>query len=623
MCGVAGIVRLDDAPIDPRRADGMLSVMANRGPDDRRTASFPRCLLAHARLSILDAAGGVQPMIGGGHAGQPGSAVVFNGEIYNHRELRRELESKGYAFKSDHSDTEVLLHGHAAWGRSLPAHLEGMFAFAVWDAQAGSLTLTRDRFGEKPLYFWRSPDGLEIVFASTVAAVCAGMPAGAARDISRPALVDYLRFGYVIGATLVAGVEEVAPRSTLTFDATGAMTRDVYWVPPPREISGRANIQDAMRAALEQAVEARLESDVPLGCLLSGGVDSSLVTALAQHAMLRRGAKPMRTFTVRMPDDAYDESPYARRVAAHLGTKHTELIPEPGRGMLGDLEYILSQSGEPTGDSSILPTYWLSRAMREHVTVGLSGDGGDELFGGYDRYTAIRLLMRHKRWLARLPFSGHADGPQRSLMTRVGRLARAARCGTIAEAYHGLVSLFSEEQIRALGVEPSDARAACASADGGAGEGVHSVADAMRRDMDHYLPGDLLHKVDRASMSVALEIRAPLLDTAVANLALSAPMHQLMPNGKRKGLLRHIAAPLLPKGLVDRRKRGFAVPIGGWMRTSLKEGVASRLFDGPLTNLGLKREAIGTLWREHLSEQRDHTHRLFALISLSSWLAKR
>lgn len=619
MCGIAGIVRFDDAPIDGGRARAMMAVLRPRGPDDERILELPRCTLVHTRLAVLDAPGGAQPMTLS-HGGRTVAAVVFNGEIYNHRTLRKELAQGGHTFHSDHSDTEVLLQGHTAWGTDITRRLEGMFAYAVWDTGASSLTLSRDRFGEKPLFFWRSKDGRELIFASTVAAVCAGLPHKVERAISREALVDYLRFGYVLGPSLVAGIEEVPPRTRIVVDANGQVLHEVYWTPTAR---GNIHVPDAgtmLTEAIEGAVAARLESDVPLGCLLSGGVDSSLVAAMAQRALHKMGAKPLRTFTVRMPDDEYDESPHARRVAAHLGTRHTELIPEPGKGMLGDLDAILAQSGEPTGDSSILPTYWLCRVMREHVAVALAGDGGDELFSGYDRYTAIRWLAKYGRWIARLPGSGYAGGPERSMRTRFGRLVVAAQFPTLFASYQNIIGLFSDEAIGALGIElpstPTSALHWPHDADGASDA-------AMRWDTSHYLPGDVLRKIDRASMAVGLEIRSPLLDTQVAQVAMSLPVNMLMPKGQRKGLLRCVARPLLPRGITDRPKRGFALPIGKWMRTTLREAVGARLMEGPLVAEGFRRSTIEALWDEHQSASRDHTHRLFALLSLSSWLSQR
>lgn len=618
MCGIAGIVRFDDAPIDRGRARAMMAMLKPRGPDDEGILELPRCTLAHTRLAVLDASGGAQPMTLT-RDGETTLAVVFNGEIYNHRTLRSELLRVGHDFRSDHSDTEVLLQGHSAWGTDLTCRLEGMFAYAVWDAAARSLTLSRDRFGEKPLFFWRSMDGRELVFASTVAAVCAGLPRKAERAINREALVDYLRFGYVVGHSLVAGIEEVPPRTFMAIGADGQISLEVYWAPAPRCSFHTPHAASALTDAIEEAVAARLEADVPLGCLLSGGVDSSLVAAMAQRTLAKLGTKPLRTFTVRMPDDEYDESPYARRVAAHLGTRHTELIPELGKGMLGDLDAILVQSGEPTGDSSILPTYWICRAMREHVTVALAGDGGDELFGGYDRYTAIRWLAKYRRWIARLPGSGCAGGSERSMRTRFGRLVAAAQQPTLFKSYRQIVGLFSDDAIASLGIE--------ATADPGPvtdwpHDAEGALDAAMQWDVSHYMPGDVLRKVDRASMAVGLEIRSPLLDTRVAELAMSLPVNALMPRGQRKGLLRQIAGPLLPRGITNRPKRGFALPIGKWMRTSLRDGVKERLLDGPLGNHGFRRASIEALWNDHLSANTDHTHRLFALLTLSIWLAR-
>jgi asparagine synthase (glutamine-hydrolysing) len=584
MCGIGGILRLDGGPVDRAALERMRGPIMCRGPDDQACIAEGPCGLVHTRLAVLDPATGRQPMnIPGGREFGP-ATVIFNGEIYNHRELRRELERAGHRFSTHHSDTEVLLHGRRQWGRDLPRHLRGMFAVAIWDPKSRSLLLMRDRAGKKPLYFYR--DDRQFCFASTPAAIIAALGPLAVR---REGLAEYLALGYTRAASLWESIREVEPGTRAIVGMDGACQPEKYWSCPGVAGSGPAagNIHDMLR----EAVESRLEADVPLGCFLSGGIDSSLVAALAQRALAQRGGR-LRTFSVSMPDGRYDEGPWARRVADHIGAEHTELRAEPN--VEQDLRHLIQTAGEPTGDSSILPTYWLSRTTRRHVTVALSGDGGDELFGGYERYVAMRLLRRHGWWLRRIP---------------------AALLG----GYTSIVQLLSDEQLAALGA--NEHREPGAFVTSTFSQGASDPADAARRwDFENYLPYDLLRKVDRASMAVALEVRCPFLDTALVEAALTTPMKQLMPGRMTKPLLRDIARQYLPAEIVERKKMGFAVPIGLWFGDSLRPLLDKWLLDCPaLTDLGLNRSYIEQLIREHVAGKIDHTHRLFALLTLAMW----
>jgi asparagine synthase (glutamine-hydrolysing) len=534
--------------------------------------------------------------------------VVFNGEIYNHRALRRQLESLGHRFHTDHSDTEVLLHGYRAWGVDLPGKLNGMFAFAIWDRAAATLFLCRDRAGKKPLFVRR--DANELRFASVVSALVVG---GAAPRIDADGLDEYLRFGYTTGRTLLDGVRELPPGSWMLVPGAepGAVTERRYWtLSEPGEGTGD------LGRLLEEAVERRLDADVPLGCFLSGGIDSSLVAALAQQALRRRDAEPLQTFSVSMPEVGYDEAPYARMVAQHIGSRHTELVAHPGTEVLADLRLLTAVSGEPMGDSSILPTYWLSRATRRHVKVALSGDGGDEVFGGYERYRAMRLLRRHGPWLRRTPLARLARSEQKSLRSRIGRLAAAAGRASPAEQYLSMIELFSHEQLRDLGRQPASPPPAMEDWQ----PESDPVAAAMRWDFEYYLPGDVLQKVDRASMAVALEVRAPLLDFELVEASARLSPSTLMSRSRLKALLKQIAAPLLPTAILARKKQGFALPIGKWFRGPLKTELREHLTDGRLASLGLRQATIDRLFREHADRRADHTHRLFTLLSLALWL---
>jgi len=602
MCGIGGILRFDGEPVDRDRLKLMLGPLGCRGPDGFGLHSDNPCGLAHTRLAVLDAPGGVQPMVLDADGGQ--LAVVFNGEIYNHRALREELAAAGHRFMSDHSDTEVLLHGYRQWGDALPTRLEGMFAFAVWDAAGERLLLARDRTGKKPLFFHHADH--RFTFGSTIAALIA--PYRSLPPIDGAALGEYLTFGYTRNRSLLTNIEELPPGHWSVIEPTTVQTTDRYWSPP--EVA-RGDDPADFTTLLTDAVHRRLDADVPLGCFLSGGIDSSIIAALA-HAQMQRDGQRLKTFSVSMPDAKYDEGPWAQRVAGHLGTEHHALTAEPR--VEDDLRMLVASMGEPLADSSLLPTYWVSKAARQHVTVALSGDGGDELFGGYERYRAMRLIADYGRWLAKTPVSLFPRGEQKSPFVRLRRLVEAAKRSGAATQYQSIVELFTHEQLRKLGPARHASIEDWPTCDDAA-EG------ARRWDLRAYLPGDLLRKVDRASMAVALEVRCPLLDTSVVEAALRTPAAALMPGGQPKGALRAIARKWLPREVVDRPKMGFAVPIGKWFSGDLQSMLRRHLLDASeLGDVGCDRGAIESLIDEHAAGRIDHTHRLFALLSLSMWL---
>jgi asparagine synthase (glutamine-hydrolysing) len=594
--------------------------IAYRGPDgegsfrDLVKNEDGKCVaavaLVHRRLSIIDHAGGVQPMVSeqGRTADEGLVAVVFNGCIYNHRDLRAELEAEGHEFVSDHSDTEVLVHGYRQWGPQLTDHLEGMYAFALWDRARCSLVLARDWFGEKPLYVRHGiGENPRILAFSSDARSLAHLTKARLPD-PRGDFVStwgdhYLQLGYNRSGTTIYG----SPRDDRIVSVPPAVSESIDTLLPVN--ADQPLDEDRVESLLDDAVAGCLEADVELGCFLSGGVDSSLV-ALFAH----RHREDLPTFTVRMPDRRYDESAYAQQVADAIGTRHTTLSVAPRPA--DDLQFLVRTLGQPFGDSSILPTYWISRAAREHVKVALSGDGGDELFLGYERYVAARHLARHSWWLRLLPKSFLDETHPRSLRHKLGRLGDMAReypeLGVIATE-----SLFTSQQIADLtGRPPPEPVSVPAGAD--------ALRTLRREDLVEYLTYDLLVKVDTASMACGLEVRAPLLNRDVARAALAASTAHLLPGRRRKGLLRAVARRHLPAPLVDRAKMGFSIPIGEWFRNDygsmrtmlLDQLLRSRDPFGPLT---LDRNAIKRMIDEHLSRQRDHGQRLFALLTLSLW----
>ncbi|MHC4990842.1 MAG: asparagine synthase (glutamine-hydrolyzing), partial [Planctomycetota bacterium] len=536
MCGFGGILRTDGKQIPPAWLSLIDRRVAYRGPDgggrfeDRvefEEAGETRVIeigLVHRRLAIIDLEDGHQPMVSehGRDEGEGLVAVVFNGCIYNHRDLRAELERCGRRFETDHSDTEVLLHGYREWGAELTERLEGMYAFALWDRTRGSLVLGRDWFGEKPLYLRQGiGDNEQVIAFGSDARSLARLTTD---PLPRPQEPDiqlwtdtYLQLGYspagssVYGSERGDGVEAVPP--TILEKIDDLLPR---W---PRE----THDLDDFERLLDAAVARRLEADVPLGCFLSGGVDSSLI---AHYARVHQ--PDVTTYTVRMPHELYDESPYAEQVAEHLGVRHhtLDVAPEPAE----DLVHLVRTLGQPFGDSSILPTYWVSKAARQHVKVALSGDGGDELFIGYERYMAARHLARHRRILRWMPRSLMRDSEPKSMRHKIGRLGEMARdmphLGILA-----MESLFSRRQMVELlgGLPQRKARQP---------RGFDPMQSLRRADLMNYLPNDLLVKVDTASMAVGLEVRAPFLDRELVRAALAAPTYQLVTKGRRKAMLR-------------------------------------------------------------------------------------
>ncbi|MBC7835368.1 MAG: hypothetical protein H7Y88_09755 [Phycisphaerales bacterium] len=689
MCGIAGILRLSPAGASVSsgiRAEldfpapflaSLDSAIKHRGPDGSgqfadsipgvpplrgglptqpvhtrgahsESASVVDVVLLHRRLSIIDHDGGAQPMIVG-DGPDDRTAVIFNGCIYNHRELRRELTALGDSFTSDHSDTEVIVRGWRRWRDDLWTRLEGMFAVALWDRRTATLRLARDQFGEKPLYYLESRDepSRQVAFSS--------VPLASPSSPKPASLAAWLRFGAATsppsnwlslrpGELLVFGDAKPSavgwggsPRgpsqgssssraafrvplaATIAFGLLNSSTRAT---PPPRDYP---LAPEEVESLLRRAVERRLEADVPLGAFLSGGVDSSLVSLFA-----RRALGSLDTFTVAMPDPRYDESAFAAAAAQAIGSRHHTL--DCNAHPADDLVHLIRQINLPFGDSSLLPAYWVSRAARAHVKVALSGDGGDELFAGYNRYYALP-------WLARLRPLGplapalaalFPTSNPRSTSSRAARLLHAA----VHHGYFDLVSIFPRAtlppELRAHA--PTDDNDRASPAD----QPPRSIAAAIWHDLAHYLPADLLRKTDAASMSCALEVRCPFLDTDLARAALSATIESLTPRAERKGLLKAVARRHFPSFIVDRRKMGFAIPIGEWFRTdfgSMRTLLLDRFrgaepFGPPSLGIDIDRSFTERLIREHDAaggnstnpwKGRDHGQRLYALLVLSIW----
>jgi len=568
MCGLAGFVGCGSPDI----LDAMTDALAHRGPDARGThvEKDDGVYLGHRRLSILDLAGGAQPMWNA----KKTLAIVYNGEVYNHVELRRELEALGYRFQSDHSDTEVLIHGYDAWGDDLPGRLNGMFAFVIYDTRKHQLFMARDRFGEKPLFYAQATDAF--LFGSEISALLKYPNFNPA--LSTPALQKFFGYGYVPAPlTVYEGVSKLPGGHALRFDIrSGSVRTWSYWsfeLTPDPSIASRPvdELAEELRALIGESVKRRLISDVPIGFFLSGGIDSGAVVASARA--LDQGLD-LKTFTVGFKEPSFDESSHARRVSQAFATDHHEdqLAMADARAMI---EPVLSRMDEPLGDPSILPTYSLSALTRRHVTVALSGDGGDELFAGYDPFKALRPAGIYERLVPSFLHKGirrladllPVSDQNISLEFKIKR--------TLAGLSYppGLwppvwMSLMPPDALADLFHSPMKA------------EDVYSEALSLDEQNRHlspvdrmilfftrfYLQDDILVKVDRAAMMNSLESRAVFLDNEIADFAARLPSDLKYRNGTRKYLLKEAMRPLLGSDIVDRRKKGFGVPIGAWFR---------------------------------------------------------
>ena len=624
MCGIAGIVRLEaDAPPPLReQAAAMAHRLRHRGPDGQVTWVSPtgRCALGHARLKVIDLETGDQPMGSEDGAVQ----VVFNGEIYNFHALRAELEARGHRFRT-RSDTEVLVHGWEEWGERLPERLDGMFAFAVWDELRGRLFLARDRAGKKPL-FWTRRSG-RLAFASEVKALLA-LP-WVPDEVDEGALPFYLAYGYVPAPrTFLRGIETLLPATCMTVDAAGAAAQQYWaldWGQAPMDL-GEEEAVGRVRALLGDAVERRLVADVPLGAFLSGGVDSTLIVG----PMRERIAGPIRTFSLGFADDpTYDETPFAKAAAKRFGTEHVEFTVEAHAVSLVD--ELVEAYDEPFGDSSAIPTHIVSRLTREHVTVALTGDGGDEMFCGYPRFLGMAVAERVGRGVAAL---GDAVGRRlphhpnfRHPLRRFQRFFAAAALAPEERMLRWIGYLPEVERyVRPeLGVGvPRETLTESFRSPWERARGRSHLARALALNFATYLPQDLLVKADRCSMAHGLELRSPFLDTAIMEFAAGLPDRFLCRGRTLKWLLKRAFPDLLPAEIARRGKWGFGVPLPLWFRTHWRPLFESRvLAPDARVRAWLDPEPIASLWAEHLGGGADHGHALWALLTLETWLRRR
>ncbi len=621
MCGIAGYV----GPEAPGLLPAMLRVLKHRGPDDMGSYEEPGVGLGMTRLAIIDLAGGRQPMTNEDLSLQ----IVFNGEIYNYRELRRDLEAKGHRFRSQ-SDTEVILHLFEEEGERCVDHLRGMFAFVIWDARRRRLFLARDRMGKKPLYYWHR--GGLFLFASEIKALLCHRAVSRALDCE--AFHHYLAFGYTpADRSIFAEIAKLPPAHTGIL-SDGVLTLHRYWNLPHGnpEISRPESFRDTaarVRHALREAVRLRLESDVPLGVFLSGGIDSSAVVASMREVTGQRIA----TFSIGFGQAApsYDELPYARMVAERFETDHHEEILEPKVSDL--LPTIVHHFDEPFADSSAIPTFVVAQATAQHVKVALSGIGGDESFGGYPRYLGVRLSEAYGRlphWLA--TFAGAAAVRfARDSETSVnwGDWVRRFVTGIhrpMPDRYIGWVRFFGEADLARLATPALQEQwrkdVEVAHRDLFSTRGHADLMDgAFRIDLRTYLPDDLLVMADRMSMAHSLELRAPFCDHQVIEESLGLPPKVKIPGFRLKGFLKSAFADVLPREVLSHGKQGFMIPLGRWLRTDLRDMLGDLLAPERVRARGLfNPTVVEELKQEHLSGARSHSDRLWSLMILETWM---
>lgn len=627
MCGIAGFAAREAArPADPGLLARMVATLVHRGPDEDGQCALPGAALGMRRLSIVDVAGGHQPFTNEDQR----VTVVANGELYNFEDVKRELVARGHRFRT-RSDIEVIPHAYEEWGLRFVERLHGMFACAVWDAMDGRLVLARDRAGEKPLYYAETAEGL--VFGSEMKAVLAHPAVD--RAMSPEALDEFLTYEHVIAPrTIYRGIARLPAAHLLEYRA-GAVSLTRYWdaaAVPVREW-GDDEAVEALRSALARAVDAQMMSDVPLGAFLSGGIDSSAIVAFMTQAAARRGTR-VNTFSMGFEDGSYNELPYAREVARHFDTVHREGSVTPAVTALFDR--LVPHFDEPFADVSLFPTFLVSQIAREHVTVALSGDGGDELFAGYDNYEAEALAARVTRLvpsgavaaLDRLATLVPPAEQKKGLVNKAKRfLSGMASAPADLAHYRWRVFLGPDDKRRLYApalearLRESDVYRPVREALGARDDDV--LNRQLYTDFAIYLADDILVKVDRMSMATSLETRAPFLDVGVMELAFSMPGHLKLRDGERKWVLKRALEGLVPPRILTRQKEGFSIPMKQWLRRELRPVMTDLLAAGRIGRHGLFSQAeIDRLVREHVDGRANHAHVLFSLMVFETWAAE-
>ena len=629
MCGITGIINKSDSRVEELIHD-MTDAIWYRGPDDSGYLIDENVALGHRRLSIIDLDNGHQPM----YNADKTIAVVFNGEIYNHNQLRSELERTGFTFKS-RCDTEVIVYLYEKYGKDCVKKLNGMFAFCIYDLKQGKLLLARDRMGQKPLFYYHNEKHL--IFASTLRALKKNPDIP--REFNYQSIHDYLSLQYIPSPhSIYQKVFKLPPAHLMEFDiSAGTMKVEAYW---KVDFSSSAkttkmtfnHAKSQLRELLTKAVKSRLMSDVPYGAFLSGGLDSSIITGI----MMELCEHPVKAFTIGFSESQYDERAYAETLVQSFN-RNSSFPLEYYVKVVNPQDFeivkkLVRHCGEPYSDASILPTYFLSEFTSKHVTVALSGDGADELFAGYERY----LLMRYSKYsdfiplpLRKLFFGLPANLiPNKGDRSFVGRLQRTLHSASVVtdERYISIISRFNEILKSTLYGERFTNFEFCPSADVISSvynntSGTHRVEKIMETDLQTYLPGDILTKVDIASMASSLEVRSPFMDHEVVEFAASLPLKFKQRRMSRKHILKQAFSDMIPREILRRRKKGFGVPIHTWFRGPWRDQLQEHLLEGRLVKDDFFRKAaVEKLLVDHFAKKNDHSYPLWSLLVLELFL---
>ncbi|HEX8248703.1 MAG TPA: asparagine synthase (glutamine-hydrolyzing) [Pyrinomonadaceae bacterium] len=621
MCGIVGIINQNSRSIEREILEKMNRAIRHRGPDEDGFYVNGNVGMAMRRLSIIDLAGGQQPI----HNPSKTAWIVFNGEIYNFQELRADLEKRGHKFYTN-SDTETILHLYDEYGADCVRHLRGMFAFAIWDEREKSLFLARDRVGKKPVLYSHQPDGA-LIFGSEFQALL--QHPSIDREVDYEAIHQYLTFSCVPAPlTAFRQIRKLEPGHWLKWK-NGEIKTERYWTPDFSEkikITEEEAVEETLRI-LREATKMRLISEVPLGAFLSGGVDSSVVVALMAEA----SEKPVKTFSIGFEEQDFSELKYARRVAEHIGAEHHEFIVKPDA--IEVLPELVEHYGEPFADSSAIPTYYVSKETRKHVTVALNGDGGDETFAGYERYFAIQLAEKYKKIPSVLRKS-LIEPAAAFLPTSMGQHSRVKSAKNFlavssmpkSNLYLRWMSAINEELKAELYTQDfkqktsNDSPANVLKNWFAKANGSGAIDAMLLTDTMTYLPNDLLVKVDIASMANSLEARSPFLDHKVIEFAASLPEKIKLRGTETKYLLKKAASRVVPREVLYRRKMGFGIPVGYWLRNEMKDFMFETLLSEKSFSRGLfNPETIKKLVAQHVAEKQNHTYPLWTLLMLELW----
>jgi len=624
MCGITGIVRSDGARVDRDLLERMNGAIRHRGPDEDGFYLSDGVGLAMRRLAIIDLKSGQQPI----HNADRTAWIVYNGEIYNYRELRKDLEGRGHRFYTD-SDTEAIVHAYDEYGTDCPKYLRGMFALAIWDERNKSLFLARDRVGKKPLLY-AQVNG-QLVFGSEFMALL--QHPDVSRDVNYEAIHHYLSFLCVPEPlTAYRSISKLSPGHSLLWK-NGEIKLERYW---QIDFSKKISIDEEQAGEqvvdlLRDAVRVRLMSEVPLGAFLSGGIDSSAVVAL----MAQESSEKVKTFSIGFEEQDFSELHHARRVAEHVGTDHHEFIVKPDA--MAILPTLVEHYGEPFADSSAIPSYYVSRETRKHVTVALNGDGGDECFAGYERYAAMNVAQRYVKLLPAVIRNGvirnlaHALPQAQSRKNPIRKAQRFLDAASLSpvQRYLRWISAFDEQAKLKLYSDDFRHEAAGFSTIGfiepwfAKANGAGIVDASLLTDTMTYLPNDLLVKMDIASMAVSLEARSPFLDHHLMEFAASLPERLKLRGMTTKYLLKRVLKQFVPEENLTRAKMGFGVPIGHWFRGSMKTFLRDTLLSEKALSRGLfDRDKVRQIVDQHIGHKVDHDQRLWSLLMLELWFER-